>query len=120
MFKFEQLEVWHEAAALTAKVNSFRLDFPITETYVLGTQIQRAADSVALNIAEGCTLQSDKEFVRYLVIANRSAIEVSACLKLALLREVGDKVAAQALLALYEKLIIRLQALIKHLKSRIT
>lgn len=120
MFKFEQLEIWHEAASLTAKMNAFRLDFPVTETYVLGTQIQRAADSVALNIAEGSTLQFDKEFVRFLVMANRSAIEVCACFKLALLREVGEKVTAQAHLLGYEKLIIRIQALIKHLKSRIT
>lgn len=118
MFKFEQLEVWHEAAALTAKVNAFRLDFPATETYVLGSQVQRAADSVALNIAEGCTLQSDKEFLRFLVMSNRSAIEVCACLKLAILREIGDKDSAEALLALYEKLIIGIQALMKHLRSR--
>ncbi len=119
MFKFEQLEIWHEAAALTARVNSFRLDFPVTETYIQGNQVQRAADSVALNIAEGCTLQSDKEFVRFLIIANRSAIEVCACLKLAMLRDVGDKVSAEALLALYEKLIIRIQALIKRLRFRL-
>jgi four helix bundle protein len=118
MFKFEQLEVWHEAAALTARVNSFRLDFPSTETYVLGTQIQRAADSVALNISEGSTLQSDKEFVRFLVMANRSAIEVCACLKLAQIRGLGDAASTSDLLVAYEKLIIRVQALIKRVKAR--
>lgn len=51
-------------------------------------------------------------------MSNRSAIEVCACLKLAILREVGDKDSAEALLALYEKLIIRIQALMKHLRSR--
>jgi len=75
---------------------------------------------VALNIAEGSTLQSDKEFVRFLVMANRSAIEVCACLKLAQIWGLGDAASTQDPLSAYEKLIIRIQALIKRIKSRIT
>jgi four helix bundle protein len=47
---------------------------------VLSSQIKRAADSVALNIAEGSTGLSIKEFKRFLTIAIRSGIEVVSCL----------------------------------------
>ena len=51
--------------------------------FILTSQIKRAADSVVLNIAEGSTLQSNAEFKRFLIIANRSALEVISCLYLA-------------------------------------
>ncbi len=54
-------------------------------------KMKRAADSVVLNIAEGCTLQSKIEFKRFLVIANRSAIEVVACFYLAKQRKYIDE-----------------------------
>jgi four helix bundle protein len=57
--------------------------FPKDELFVLTAQMKRAADSVVLNIAEGSTLQSKSEFKRFLVIANRSALEVVACFYLA-------------------------------------
>jgi four helix bundle protein len=50
--------------------------------YVLTSQIKRAADSVSLNIAEGSTGQSNREFNRFLVIALRSNIEVVGCIYL--------------------------------------
>ncbi|MFM9768120.1 four helix bundle protein, partial [Streptomyces scabiei] len=54
--------------------------FPTFEIYNLTSQIRRAADSVGLNIAEGSTGNSDKEQIRFLSYANRSVIEVVACL----------------------------------------
>ena len=57
--------------------------FPKEELYILTSQIKRAADSVALNIAEGSTGQSNNEFARFLGIALRSNIEVVSCLYIA-------------------------------------
>jgi four helix bundle protein len=54
----------------------------------LSPQIRRAADSIALNIAEGSTGQSNAEFKRFLGISLRSAIEVIACLHLGKKRNV--------------------------------
>ncbi len=79
-FKFEDLRVWQKALDLSEHVHELTLGFPKDEMYVLTSQIKRAADSVALNIAEGSTGQSDKEFARFLGIALRSAIEVVTCL----------------------------------------
>lgn len=79
-FKFESLIVWQKALDLTEKIDELTKRFPTPELYVLSSQIKRAADSVVLNIAEGSTGQSNKEFSRFLGIALRSAIEVVTCL----------------------------------------
>ena len=46
------------------------------------SQITRAATSVALNIAEGSTGQTDAEQARFLGMAIRSLIETVACLRI--------------------------------------
>lgn len=46
-------------------------------------QMKRAADSVALNIAEGSTGQTNAEFKQFLGYAIRSAVEVVTCLYIA-------------------------------------
>jgi four helix bundle protein len=51
--------------------------------YILTSQIKRAADSVSLNIAEGSTGQSNREFNRFLGMVMRSDIEVVGCIYLA-------------------------------------
>jgi len=82
-FKFEELRVWQRALDLTERVHNQTLSFPREELYVLTSQIKRATDSIALNIAEGSTGQSDKEFARFLGIALRSGIEVVSCIHIA-------------------------------------
>ncbi len=79
-FKFEDLRVWQKALDLSDQVHQLTLSFPKDELFILTSQMKRAADSVALNIAEGSTGQSDKEFSRFLGIALRSGIEVVGCL----------------------------------------
>ena len=82
-FKFEKLIVWQKAIDLSADVHNLTQTFPKDELYVLTSQIKRAADSIALNIAEGSTGQSNAEFNRFLSYALRSNIEVVSCLYLA-------------------------------------
>lgn len=82
-FKFEKLIVWQKAVNLSDVVNQVTRQFPKDEVYILTSQIKRAADSVSLNIAEGSTGQSNREFNRFLGIALPSAIEVVGCIFLA-------------------------------------
>jgi four helix bundle protein len=82
-FKFEKLIGWQKAVDLTKFVNQVATQFPKDELYVLASQIKRAADSVALNIAEGLTGQLNAEFNRFLGVALRSNIEVGSCIYLA-------------------------------------
>ncbi len=87
-FKFEKLLVWQKAIDLTALVHNVSLKFPKEEMYVLTSQIKRAADSVALNIAEGSTGQTNPEFKRFLSFALRSNIEVVSCIYIAQKRNI--------------------------------
>lgn len=79
-FKFEKLEVWQKAVTLSSDIHELTKNFPREESYILTSQIKRAADSVALNIAEGSTGQTNAEFKLFLGYAIRSAIEVVSCL----------------------------------------
>src|SRR5215213_4175004 len=79
-FKFEKLDVWHLALDYIDLAYELAALLPKTEEYNLKSQISRAATSVALNIAEGSTGQTDAEQARFLGLAIRSLIETVACL----------------------------------------
>ena len=86
-FKFEKLAVWQLALEMANNIHLLTRNFPKEEMFSLTTQIKRAADSVALNIAEGSTGQSDAEQQRFLGYAQRSAIEVVCALHLSFKRD---------------------------------
>ena len=90
-FKFEKLEVWQRALEFSGLIHELAKKFPRDELFILTSQIKRAADSIALNIAEGSTGQTNPEFRQFLSYALRSAIEVIACLHLALNRKLIDQ-----------------------------
>ena len=79
-FKFEGLKVWQISLDIADEIDSIAQDFPKHELYSLSSQIRRAANSISLNIVEGSTGLTNAEFKRFLVIANRSALEVVGCL----------------------------------------
>jgi four helix bundle protein len=110
-FKFEDLRVWQLAINLSGEVNELVKSFPPEERYVLSTQIQRAADSVSLNIAEGSTGQSNPEFKKFLSYSIRSAIEVVSCLYLGRKRGIISEEKFTSLYSSYEALIVKIQAL---------
>ena len=110
-FKFEKLLVWEKALELTNSVDQLTKEFPKNELYVLTSQIKRAADSVALNIAEGSTGQSDAEFIRFINYSIRSAIEVVGCLYIGKMRGIIEEQNFHKNYNETEMLIIALQAL---------
>ena len=54
--------------------------FPDHEKFAMVQQIRRAALSVHLNIAEGCSRKSKTERIRYFEIARGSVIEIDAAI----------------------------------------
>lgn len=60
-FKFEKLIIWQKAMDYGETIYRLSINFPKEETYNLVSQIRRAADSIALNIAEGTIGQSNPE-----------------------------------------------------------
>ena len=115
-FKFEELRVWQKAVDLTGEVADLAKTFPKDETYVLSTQIKKAADSIALNIAEGSTGQSDKEFNRFLGMALRSGIEVVSCLYVGRRRKIISESEFKRFYELLTEVIRMIQALRNSLK----
>jgi len=87
-------------------------DLPIIEQYNLKSQMIRAATSVALNLAEGSTGQTDAEFSRFVGLAIRSLIETAACRRILERRGYAMDVATMAEMECQgEILFSKLQAL---------
>ena len=114
-FKFENLLVWQRAIELSNTVHALTKKFPKEERYVLSSQIQRASDSVSLNIAEGSTGQTNKEFSRFLAMAQRSALEVVTCLYLGKGRDIIDSKDFKLLYQELNELVKMIQGLRKSL-----
>ena len=85
-FKFEKLIIWEKAMEYGENIFQLSFKFPKKETYNLSSQIRRAVDSIALNIAEGSIGQSNPEFKKFISYAIRSLAEVVTCLHKASLR----------------------------------
>ena len=115
-FKFEKLEVWQKSLSLSLDIHDLTRKFPREELYILTAQIRRAADSVALNIAEGSTGQTNAEFKLFLSYAIRSAIEVVACLYIGRKRDIIKENQFQKFYSDIETIVKMLHALRNFLK----
>lgn len=71
-----QLEVWKRSMRMVRAVYELTSKFPDEERYCLTAQVRRCAISVPSNIAEGAARSGNKEFVRYLVMARGSLMEL--------------------------------------------
>jgi four helix bundle protein len=91
----EDLDVWRLAIELTDAVYEYRRSFPTDERFGLVSQLQRAAVSIAANIAEGSARESTKDFLRHLSIAQGSLAEVQTLLVIARRRHFGTEVENQ-------------------------
>ncbi|MCS3953297.1 four helix bundle protein [Salinibacter ruber] len=89
-YKFEDLEVWQRSLDYADAVHEIADELPEYERYNLADQMTGAANSIALNVAEGSTGLSDTEQDRFLRIAVRSLLETVACLHLVKRREYLD------------------------------
>jgi len=81
-YKFQKLQVYQMALQYIQRVYTLCENLPPKENFNLVSQIERAATSIALNIAEGSTGQSDPEQRKFLGYAFRSYLETIACLDL--------------------------------------
>jgi four helix bundle protein len=115
-FKFERLEVWQKSIEVSLSIHELTRSFPREEMYILSSQIKRAADSIALNIAEGSTGQTNAEFSQFIGYALRSAIEVVSCLYIGRERKIITADQFQELYLRTESIVKMLQALRNSLK----
>jgi four helix bundle protein len=76
---FEKLRVWQSARSLIKNIYQTTKSFPRSEIYGLTSQANRAAVSVAANLAEGASRTSRKDQAHFSQIAYGSLMEL-ACL----------------------------------------
>ena len=82
MNMYKELEIWKESVVLIKEVYKIAELLPKSEEYNLKQQLKRAMVSVALNIAEGKSRKTAKDFSNFLVIANGSLSEVEAVISI--------------------------------------
>jgi four helix bundle protein len=82
-FRFESLSVFHLALEFAARTYEKVKRFPVEERFDLTSQTRRAANSIALNIAEGSGRGTKKDFSHFLDIAVGSTFEIVTCFFLA-------------------------------------
>lgn len=80
---YRNLDVWQRAIELVEAVYVLAAKFPSSEKYGLTSQVQRAAVSVAANIAEGFGRSHRGDYLHHLSIARGSLMEVETHLTLA-------------------------------------
>jgi four helix bundle protein len=78
--RFEDLRCWQASRKLVNMIYGMAESGKLMKDYDTKSQIKRAALSCMSNIAEGFGKFSNKEFIRYLDIAQSSALEVKSIL----------------------------------------
>jgi four helix bundle protein len=115
----KDLIVWQKAMRLAADVYRWTSSFPKHELYGLASQLQRAAVSVAANIAEGHGRGATKDYLRFLSISQGSLAELETLTLLAQQIGYGDAAQTSALLPRIEEASRILRGLQKSLKRKI-
>jgi len=115
MHKYRELKVWQRAMAFTVTIYRETRSWPDDEKFGLISQIRRAANSIALNIAEGAGSSSNKEFCRFLEFSLRSDYEVMTAIDIARGLEFVSNERADALLAEADEIAAMTVGLMKSL-----
>jgi four helix bundle protein len=114
-YKFQRLEIYQLALEYIDLIYALCEKLPRSEDFNLKSQITRAANSIALNIAEGSTSQSDAEQARFLGMALRSLIETVACQDIIQRRQYLTNEELEPARALGSKLFAKIQSMRKSL-----
>ncbi len=117
-YSFEKLRVWQTARKLAKAIYLTTSKFPQREVYGLTSQCNRAAVSVAANLAEGSSRQSRKDQAHFSEIAYGSLMEL-ACL-LILCNDIGilSEDSEQTLRRSIEDVSLQLNALHRSQRAR--
>ena len=115
-YKFQKLEIYQLALEYITFIYELSDRLPASENFNLKSQITRATTSIALNIAEGSTSQSDAEQSRFLGMALRSLVETVACQDVIERRKYVTSEELQPSRELGSKLFAKIQAMKRFLK----
>ena len=80
---FKELKVWQEAKALAIDIYKLTAQGKFLKDSGLKEQMNRSSVSIVSNIAEGYERNSNKDFIRFLMIAKGSLAELRTQLEIA-------------------------------------
>lgn len=116
-FAFEDLKVYENALNWVDFAYDTTTKFPKHELYGLTSQLNRAAVSVALNIAEGSG-DTDLQFNRFLQIALNSVKECVVCSSIAKRRKYITELEENEIRLMLEEVSKMISGLQKYLKNK--
>ena len=76
IFSFEKLKVWQDAIQLSKEVYKITSTFSNDEKFGLVSQMRRATNSIAANLAEGTSRNTNKDKAHFTTIAYSTTMEV--------------------------------------------
>lgn len=116
MHQYKELIVWQESRKLVSNIYQMTNTFPVNEQFGIVSQMRRCVYSIPSNIAEGAGSGSDKDFSRFLDIANGSDYELEPqlilCCDIGYISEESEK-------QIFEKLT-EIQKMLFALKSKLS
>ncbi len=116
---YKELDVYKVSFDLFIRVHRFSFRLPKHETYELGSQIRRSADSINSNIVEGYGRKQYKnDFIRFLIYSHSSNDETINHLKK--IEQLYPDLAedAQQLIEEYDSLGKRINKFIEYVKNK--
>ena len=117
---YRNLQIYQKTKILVKEVYSITKLFPYSENANLISQINRAVVSILLNIVEGHRKRnSQKEFLRFLSIADGSIAELEACLDISCYLGFISQVNYEKVEALREEVAMMLNGFMKKVRSNI-
>ena len=114
--RFEDLLVWQKSMALITQVYRVCQQGALSKDWGMRDQMQRAAVSIAANIAEGYERGSRKEYIQFLNIAKGSVGELRCLLTIASHLHYADEAVLKNLFDDSEEISRMLKGLINSLR----
>ena len=75
-FSFEKLNVWLDSKELIKLIYAITKDFPSEEKFGLTNQLRRASVSIASNLSEGTSRNTNKDKAHFTTLSFSSLMEV--------------------------------------------
>jgi len=118
MTNYKKLEVWMASMETIKEIYDLTKLYPMDEKYGLISQTNRAAVSIACNIAEGMGRNYKKDTIQFLHISRGSAYEVETLLSVAQMIKIIDQENYTRLSKTLERNIQMLNGFIKYLEKK--